>query len=301
MIRSVVLVGRGAVGTVYAAALSAAQDVSFRVAVDPARAARYAKEPFFFNRNPLALDYFTPAQGQQTVDLVILAPKWGGYADALDLIEPLVGADTLVLPLLNGLAAYRVAVERWGEERVLRGFYIGNTASRDASGHIHQSGSYCTVFGEKTNIPPYALRVARIAELFDRTGVKYRIAENMEAAQWQKFVLNIGTNQPTGLLKMNYQELWDSAEGMKWSNDLMGEAQVIAVALGVEGAEHLVERALANFPLLVAEDYSSMAQDVRAGRPTEIDIFAGEIIRLGDQLGIATPHHHALCAAMGGQ
>lgn len=298
MIRSVVLVGRGAVGTVYAAALAATQGVAFRVGVDATRKERYAKEPFLFNGNPLAFNYFTPQQGERTVDLIILATKWGGYADALALIEPLVGPNTLVLPLLNGLAAYRVAVERWGEDRVLRGFYIGHTASRDAAGNIAQDGSYRTVFGEKTNTAPYSARVASIAELFDRAGIKYRIPENMEGAQWQKFVLNIGTNQPTGLYNMNYGELSTSVEAMTLSKNLMQEAQTIAVALGVDGAEQLASNALEGFSILAPQDYSSMAQDVRAGRSTEIEIFAGEVLRLGAVLGIETPHHQALYGTM---
>lgn len=298
MIKRVVLVGRGAVGTVYAAALSAAAAIDFRVAVDPERRARYTCEPFLFNGQPLALDYFTPSTGEQSVDLVLLAPKWGGYAQALDLIEPLVGPSTLVLPLLNGLSAYRVAVERWGEERVLRGFYIGHTASRDAAGNISQDGSYRTVFGERFNTEPYTDRVAQIAALFDHTGIKYRIAEDMERAQWQKFVLNIGTNQPTGLYQMNYGQLSASAEAMALSKNLMNEAQSIAMALGIDRANELAHEALETFSILAPEDYSSMAQDVRAGRPTELDIFAGEVIRLGHELGIATPHHQTLYAAM---
>ena len=293
-ISSVVLVGRGAVGTVYAAAMCAAEEVRFRVAVDPGRLARYRSEPFLFNNRPLELDYFVPSAADAPADLVILATKWSGYAEALALVEPLVGPSTLVLPLLNGLSAYSEAVQKWGEERVLRGFYIGHTASRDSGGNIRQSGNYLTVFGEERNAEPYSPRVEAVKELFDRTGVRYRIAENTETARWQKWILNIGTNQPTALYNMTYGELMASDEAMELAKGLMAEAGAVAAAVGVEGAEGLAQKALESFSALSMGDYSSMAQDVRAGRTTEVDLFAGEVVRLGRRTGIATPRNQAI-------
>lgn len=287
--KNIVLVGRGAVGSVYAVQLSKTPGIKFRVALDLARKARYESQPFFFNAVQYQFDYFVPSPTEDSVDLIIIATKWGGYADALDLIEPMVGPKTLILPLLNGLSAYRVAAERFGEQRVMRGFYIGHTASRTDSGQVNQDGTYKTNFGELTNEEPYSDRVANVKALFDKADIKYRIPANMLTAQWQKFVMNIGTNQPTGLYKYSYGELMGSDQAMELSRALMDEAQAIAIKLGVPRAEELSSNALKVFEMLYSGDYSSMAQDTRAGRETELDIFAGEVIRMGRELSIPTP------------
>lgn len=289
---NVVLIGRGAIGAVYASALhDYLGGEKFRVALDAERLERYTSQEFLFNGRPYQFTYFTPGVNDAKVDLVIIATKWAGYRRALDLIEPLVGEDTVIMPLLNGLSAHREAVERFGASRVVRAFYLGNTASRDVGGDVTQDGRYRTNFGDDSNHAPFSHRVARVKALFDRAGIKYRIPENMVSAQWQKFVINIGTNQPSGLYRYNYGELLSDPAAMRMSENLMLEAQSLGVALGVDGAEGMVAAALDMFPKFGAADYSSMAQDVIAHRPTEIDIFAGEVIKMGRELSIPTPHN----------
>lgn len=298
--KNIVLIGRGAVGAVYATKLhDTLGSDTFRVAVDDARKSRYEAQQFLFNGKQYNFNYFTPKEEDEKADLLIIATKWGGYADAMALCDPLVGADTLVLPLLNGLGAYRMACERWGADKVLRGFYIGNTASRSVGvAEVVQDGHYRTNFGDDINVEPYSKRVARIKDLFDKTGIKYTIPENMVTAQWQKFIINIGTNQPTGLYRYSYGELIASAEALGLAHNLMGEACAIAQSLGVTEADQLFERANQAMRKFASHDYSSMAQDVIAGRSTEVDIFAGEVVRLGAELGVATPFHEQFIAEL---
>ncbi|MEG0814536.1 MAG: 2-dehydropantoate 2-reductase [Mucinivorans sp.] len=292
-IKNVVLIGRGAVGAVYAAAFddarSKVEGLNFRVAADCERRVRYESEPFIFNHKPYFFDYFTPHATHEKVDLVIIATKWGGYAAALDTIEPIVDRHTVILPLLNGLKAYDVARERFADSDVLRGFYLGHTASRGQNNETAQDGMYRTNFGQEINSTPYSPTVQSVAELFDAANIKYRVPEDMVAAAWGKFVINIGTNLPTGLYKYNYGELKNSPSAMELSVALMREAAAIATARQISGAEKLVDNALKTFDILQDEDYSSMAQDTVAGRETEIEIFAGEVIKMGRELHLPTP------------
>ncbi|MEG2728528.1 MAG: 2-dehydropantoate 2-reductase [Mucinivorans sp.] len=296
--KNIILIGRGAVGAVYAVPLAAMAakaitPISFRIAVDAERLTKYQATPFAFNGTQQNFDYFTPTQNDPKADLIIITTKWSGYTQALSTVAPLVGPQTTILPLLNGLAPYALATERWGEDRVLRGFYLGHTASRDKAGQAWQDGSYFTNFGQETNNQPYTARVEMVSQIFDAAGIKYKIPENMLGAAWQKLVVNIGTNLPTGLYRYNYGQLKASPRAMALSVALMQEAQRVAVALDVPSAATLVDNAMRTFDILQASDYSSMAQDTIAGRATEIDIFAGEIIRLGREKSIPTPHTSA--------
>lgn len=288
---NIVLIGRGGVGVSYAYPISKLSGVRLRVAADEKRVERYSSSPFFYNDEPLALEYFTPTN-REAVDLIIIATKWSGYRAALDMCEILVGENTQILPLLNGLIPYDMACERFGVQRVLRGYYIGHTASLDGD-VIRQDGVFRTVFGESLNVEgDYSERVKAVAALFDKVGLKYRIDADMLSSQWQKLVINVGANQVTGLEGgLSYGELHGSADRMTHAVRLMQQAVAVAAAAGVAGTDKMLENALASFKSMVAGDYSSMAQDVRAGRKTEVEIFAGYIVRLAGELGIYVPDH----------
>ncbi len=289
---SVVVVGRGAVGGVYLERLVECSDVELKVVADQERVDRYNKTPFLFNSKELKLNYSTPKVGDTQADFVIVATKWEGFADALSLIEPIVGEDTLILPLLNGIKPYEVAAQRFGAQKVLRGYYIGKTASR--CGHsVSQSGEYVTVFGDDFNkSTEYSCRVKKIADIFEKSAIKYRIDEDMIYSHWAKLVVNIGLNQTSALDGgLNYGEIITNEKWYKLCVDLMNEAVEVANCCEVRNAQRMVETALELLPKLAKEDYSSMAQDVKAGRVTEWDIFGGYLIEKAEIYGVDTPKH----------
>ncbi len=287
--KNIVLVGLGAIGGVYAVAFKS-HGIAFRVAMDAQRLERYSNEPFVFNDQAHRFDYFTPDAQSPKADLILITTKWNGYMDVLDLIEPLIGENTVILPLLNGISSERLAAERYGWDKVLYGYFVGHTATRDSSGKVTQDGSYTTVFGAKendlSNLDP---RVASVKELFDRAEVPYRVDDDMSASQWLKFVINIGTNQTTALYNESYGEVCSNPEHLKMARDLMDEAQSVALKLGISSASTLTERAMTIFDILEPEDRSSMAQDVKAARVTEVEMFAGELCRLGAEYAVPTP------------
>ncbi|MEG1607041.1 MAG: ketopantoate reductase family protein [Mucinivorans sp.] len=280
---NVVIVGLGAIGSVYASAIFDA-GIRMRVAVDDVRRERYKKEPFFFNDSRYDFEYFTPHDGDCAATLIILATKATTYADALELIEPVVGSQSLILPLLNGLTSEQIAAQKYGWSRVLRGYYIGHTA-RCTSRKAYQDGSYRTPIGGT------AEQLKVVSEIFDLAGIHYEVPQDIISSQWQKFIVNIGTNPPTAIFNVGYASLRANPNMMAYSTALMREAASLAVALGVNGANEMVDNALKLIGTMNGEDRSSMLQDVDAHRPTEIDIFAGEVCRLGESLGVATPLH----------
>lgn len=307
----VVIVGRGAIGAIYCAAFSNSAHCQLRVAVDSARALRYVSEPFYYNGEELKLDYFIPNVGDnvgdsvgdsvgdiavdELADLVIIATKWDGYRSALESIAPVVGEDTLILPLLNGLLPYEVAVERYGESRVLRGYYVGQTASREGSSATLE-GRYRTVFGEESNVEGcYSERVNRVIDIFEKVGVSYRVDDDMVYSRWLKFVINSGLNQVSALGGgLSYGDISSSQQMSTLCRALMDEAAQVAAAVGVVGAQAMADRAMEMFTTLRGGDYSSMAQDVRAGRATEWELFGGYLIVKAAELGVPVVLHQLL-------
>ncbi len=229
-IKNCVIVGRGALGLLYYAAISKVEGIEVRFAADRERVERYkGQEVSFCSEKLEGVQYFTPSSVEEVAaDLVIITTKWDGYRSALDLISGIVDSHTIVLPLLNGLLAYDLAYERYGSLcRVLRGYYIGTTASRSGA-EVYQSGVYTTAVEE----------CGEVDSFFDRCGIKYQTKSDMHSAQWQKFVINIGLNQCSALDGgLNYGEIKASAGYREIVAKLMNEAESVAVAEGVVGAE----------------------------------------------------------------
>ena len=104
-VRNVALVGLGAIGILYAGQISARDPRCLRVVADPARLARYRADPPALNGRRLDLNYATPEEFGPPADLVLVAVKSTGLAAALPVIAPLLGPNTQILPLLNGITA----------------------------------------------------------------------------------------------------------------------------------------------------------------------------------------------------
>ena len=292
-VRDAALVGLGAIGILYADRISARDPRCLRVVADAARLARYRADPPALNGRRLDLNYATPEAFGPPADLVLVAVKSTGLAAAVATIAPLLGPDTQILPLLNGITAQDVLAEAFGWPRVLHGFVYCSSAMRN--GHsVLQGGGEKIVFGEAANDPP-SPRVRAVADFFDRLGIRYDVPADMRAAQWKKFILNVGINQAQALLRAPSREIQRNPEALRLARTLMDEAAAVGTALGVAGAADVPAWAQTVILKAAPENRTSMLQDVEAGRAPEIDLFAETVCRLGRERGIPTPANEMAC------
>ena len=286
-VRDVALIGLGAIGILYAGKISAREPACLRVVADAARLARYRADPPALNGRRLELNYATPEEFGPPADLVLVAVKSTGLAAALRTIAPLLGPDTQILPLLNGITAQDVLAEAFGWPRVLYGFVYCSSAMRTGNAVV-QGGGEKIVFGEATNVPP-SPRVQAVADFFERLGLEHHVPADMRAAQWKKFILNVGINQAQAVLRKPNAELQQNPEALRFARTLMDEAAAVGVALGVAGAAAVPAWAVGVILGAAPENKTSMLQDVESGRTPEIDLFAETVCRLGRQCGVPTP------------
>lgn len=286
-VRSAALVGLGAIGILYAGQISARDPRCLRIVADATRLARYRADPPALNGRRLDLNYATPEEFGPPADLVLVAVKSTGLAAAMPALAPLLGPDTQILPLLNGITAQDVLAEAFGWPRVLYGFVYCSSAMRTGNSVV-QDGGEKIVFGEATNAPS-SPRVRAVAEFFDRLGIRHDVPADMRAAQWKKFILNVGINQAQALLRAPSREIQQNPEALRLARALMDEAAAVGVALGIAGAADVPAWAEGVILKAAPENRTSMLQDVEAGRAPEIDLFAETVCRLGRQCGIPTP------------
>jgi 2-dehydropantoate 2-reductase len=144
------------------------------------------------------------------------------------------------------------------------------------------------VFGEKNNTV-HSEKVVFIKEIFDRSNVPYDIPENMMHELWWKFMINVGINQASAVLKAPYRAFQETGEARDMMIRAFREVVLLSQKTGGNLKEDDIQSAITVLNTLSPDGKTSMLQDIEAGRKTEVDIFAGTVKELGRKHKIATP------------
>jgi 2-dehydropantoate 2-reductase len=145
-------------------------------------------------------------------------------------------------------------------------------------------------FGDRFNKPgKYSQRVLRLSRFFDRTKVPYVIPENMLRSLWFKFMMNVGINQASAVLKAPYGTFQTEPHARAVMMSLMHEVVALSRVMGMGLEDSDVQKIDEPLFSLHPGGYTSMCQDVMAGRKTEVEMLAGEMMELGRRHGVATP------------
>ena len=222
-------------------------------------------------------------------DLVILGVKAWQVPDAARAIRPLVGSQTTVLPLQNGVDAVPQLVAELGDENVIGGL-CRIVSFVVAPGHIRHSGfAPSIIIGELDN--RRSDRVTRIEEVFKRAGLETSVAKDIQVALWTKFLFiasfsGVGAmaNAPAGVIRKD----------PKWRPYIvkaMEEIYTLAHARGIKLPPDSVKTVLAAVDTLPEDATSSMQRDIAAGKPSELESQNGAVVRLARESGIDVPTH----------
>jgi len=283
------VIGLGAMGASYTAKLDEVPQTDVRVIAEAERAERLRRDGVTVNSVRHDFTIVTPEEEVEPADLLIVAVKYTGFAQALPQMRHHIGDNTIVLSLLNGITSEDEIAAAYPQCHPLLSITFGIDAVRQG-----QTVTFISLgsmeFGEKTNAEPYSAQVRWVADLFDQAGLTYAIPVDMVARMWWKFLINTGVNQVTAALDAPYAILQDPTCP---AYDLMLAAQrevvAVAQAQNIGLGEPDIDSWLTVLAALGPGQYTSMAQDVLAHRPTEVDIFAGAMLRMGRDLGIPVP------------
>jgi len=222
-----------------------------------------------------------------TVDLVIVGVKAWQVSEAAEAIRPLVGPQTIVLPLQNGLEAPAKLSEVIGDQHVLGGL-CGLFCYVAGPGHIVHAGTKPFVkFGELDS--QRSQRVERLLETFKSAGITTVIPSDIRVAMWLKF-LTITVWSGMGAVTRAPAGIWRSLpQTRRMAEQSLREIIAVAAALDVALPENALEMTMAIYDGLVPESTASLQRDVMQGRPSELDSQIGAVVRFGQQADVATP------------
>lgn len=292
-IKTVLICGIGAVGSIYANKINQYDCNNLKILVDEKRLKQYTKTPKIFNGKELILDYILPDNTNYKADLIIIATKYDGLNDAIKNIKNFVKEDTIILSLLNGVTSEELIAEVYGSKHIPLAYFIGHSAMR-IKNIITHDGIGDIVFGIKDEKTNDINDIKLLKDYFDKVGISYKIPNNMYRSLWLKFMLNIATNQPSAILNMTFGQMQKNKNFQNFYIKIMEEVLQIARAEGVQDTETMIPEAIEAFNKMSPDGKTSMLQDIEAGRKTEVEMFAGTVIELGQKYNIPTPYNHIL-------
>ncbi|MEU4063913.1 ketopantoate reductase family protein [Streptomyces wedmorensis] len=286
----ILVVGAGATGGYFGALLArAGQDVTFLVR--PARAAAIrARGLRIAGRGEqwlLTPDLVTADELTGPYDLVLLSVKSTGLDRAIEDIAPAVGPDTVVLPLLNGLAHIDALNARFGGKAVLGGVAKVVT-TLDDNGDIQRLAPLAHLaFGEQDGaVSP---RVERIRAVLDGAGIDAPVPDRIITAMWHKWVFITTFGAVTSLMRGTVGEVYDAPGGHSLAPAVLDEAAAIAAAAGHPVPESERAATLAVVSASGSPMVPSLYRDLAGGRATEVEHLFGDLTDRARALGVATP------------
>jgi 2-dehydropantoate 2-reductase len=295
----IAIVGAGALGCVFGGGLSRLEDhETTLIDVDRSLVETLREKGVILVEGdqevgPIPVRATTEPAEVGVCDLVLFVVKTFHSAAAAELAQPLVGPDTVVATIQNGLGGADALGAAFRPEQVVYGVtYQGGTVLEPGRVRHHSEAA--------TEVGPWRGDdlggAQRLADLFGEAGWEARAVTAVGPKVWKKLMMNCMGNAVAALTGMSAGQMADDQRILELQRGIATEAVAVAGALGfqldldevLEGNYQIMRRSGKGRP--------SMLQDVEAGRRTEIDALNGAIAREGDAAGIETPLNDALTA-----
>jgi 2-dehydropantoate 2-reductase len=286
----VAVVGAGAMGCLYAAAFHRAGAEVTLVDVNPEHIAAINSRGLELETRAgteiLSLPALRPEEASDAADLVVLFTKTFHTDVALGGVKAIIDRGTHVLTLQNGLGNDQAVARHVASERVIAGV---STMPSDLVGpgrvrsHGEGGSKIYPAFGGDTAF------AQRVAELLTAGGLPTQLESNIQAAIWSKAIFNAAMNTLCALTRRTPGFLGAHDESTAMIRAVVEEGVAAAKASGIAIKAQPIHELTQVSVTDHADHEASMLQDVKAGRPTEVDAIAGAIVRAARQAGVAVP------------
>ncbi len=297
----IVVMGVGAMGSIYAALLADAGHEVWAVDmwaehIEAINTAGLRVEGASGDRTVMNIRASTDVTDVGACDLCLIATKASGVGPAARAASAVIGPNALVLTIQNGLGAGERIAEHIPADNVLLGVADGFGASMKGPGHAHHNAMNLIRIGEVNGgLTP---RLQEVEAVWRDAGFNAKAFENITQLIWEKFLCNVTFSAPCTTFNVTVGELM--ANPAHWSIALgaMSEAYEIAQARNVPLSFDDPVAYVTAFGERMPNARPSMLLDHMAGRPSELDAINGIVPVMGGQVGIATPYNETLTAVL---
>ena len=291
-IQTVHIVGMGALGLLYGSMIAenlGQEHVCY--VMDALRWERHREDVYRINGETVEFS-LVKAEDAKPCDLLIVAVKYTELDSALETMKTSVGEDTVIISVMNGITTEEIIGARYGMEKVIYTVAQGMDAMRfgtdltfTQSGQLHVGA----------DTPEKRETLARLTDFFDRAGIAYIVEADIKYRVWSKFMINVGLNQTCMVYGTNYAGV-TAPESLEYMTmvSAMREVMLLAHAEGVNLTEEDLKFYLGLLKTFSPQATPSMGQDRINKRHSEVELFAGTVIRLAEKHGILVPTNEYL-------
>jgi 2-dehydropantoate 2-reductase len=287
----IAIVGAGAMGSVYAGLLGDAGNEVWAVDlwrehVEAIRSRGLIVDGASGNRT-VRINATSDPDEVGVCELVVIATKAPDVEAAAASAKPLVGPDTVVLPIQNGLGSADRIAAILGEEWVMIGVAGGFGASIVGPGHVHHNGWELMRFGERRG--PATPRIRGIAKTWTDAGFRVEAYDDVDQLVWEKLICNVCFSATCTILERPVRGVLGDRAAWEVAANCATEAYDVARARGITLSFEDPVAYTRAFGEKIPEARPSMLLDLLAGRPCEIDVINGAIPPAGREVGLAAP------------
>ena len=292
----IAVLGCGAMGSVYAALLaSAGHDVwaidAWSEHVQAMRNKGLRLEGPSGDRTVPIHATTNPAEAGRC-DLVIVATKAMHVEQAAQSASPLIGPDTVVQSIQNGLGGPDTAAKVLGKDRVLVGVVGGFGASMRGPGHAHHNGWELVRLGELSG--PISPRLEKIAEVWRSGGFKVKCFDDIDQLVWEKLICNVCYSGTCTIMNSTIIQVIENVDAWACASGCAQEAFEVAKARGIRLDFNDPVEYVRAFGMKIPQARPSMLLDHLAGRMSEIDAINGAIPVAAQACSVAAPWNTAV-------
>jgi 2-dehydropantoate 2-reductase len=294
----IAIVGTGAMGSVYAGLFaSAGHEVwaidRWREHVDAMREKGLRVEGASGDRTVRVNATTEPREAGQC-DLVVLATKAMHVASASESLKPLLGPQTPVLSIQNGLGGPDTAASILGRDRVMVGVVGGFGASMRGPGHAHHNGMELVRLGEFGG--PITQRLKQVEQIWSGAGFRVKVFDDIDKLVWEKLLCNCAYSGPCGISERTVGEVMDDPDLSRVSAACATEAFEVALKKNIKLGFADPVAYVRDFGSKIPKARPSVLLDLLARRKSEIGVINGSIPRVAKELGMQAPTNEALTA-----
>lgn len=287
----ITIVGAGAMGSLFGGLLSEAGNQVYLLDIWKEHVATINKDELWIEG--LSGDRFIkikavtePKEIDGISDLIIIFVKSYHTENAARNMFLLVGENTSILTLQNGLGNFEILSNTFGPKKVIAG-----TTSYGATllgpGRVRHAGIGTTTIGELDG--KITTRTEKIARVLTQAGIETGVSDNVLGLIWTKLLINVGINALGVLIRVKNGELIKGKYSLKLQRDLVKEAMEVVEKKGIKLIHQDMIKEVASICEKTSANLNSMLQDVLKKRKTEIDFINGAIVREGRKLNLSTP------------
>ena len=282
-IKKAAIIGMGSIGILYGSRILqtlGAEAVCFPVS--PERLSRFQKNGIRCNGTDCPFPVIDETQPAEPADLVIFAVKASALPSAIETARCVVGPDTSILSMMNGISSEEILGGAFGPARILYAVALGMDAAKQGN-NVTYTRFGKTVLGIPAGQPEKADRLEAAVDFFRRADMPVEVSEDILKQLWGKFMLNVGVNQITMIYEDTNRVFQQPGEARELMIRAMSEIVDLARLEGVNLTQADLEHYLSIADGLPPAGMPSMRQDGMARRKSEVELFAGTAVRLGQK------------------